>query len=156
MDFLKKLFGNDSSIKPQENFVVDATGNAQEVSSASIQTQTSTPAQIPNPAQNPAQVSVPSYTPEPEASNSILEKVPESVSETSVNQIPEATSVSQANDSTDKGEFVGDTSAFDELMKQAESSADSNIVDPSMSDPEFQKAKEEIEKEGGIEIFASE
>jgi hypothetical protein len=41
-------------------------------------------------------------------------------------------------------------------MKQAESSVDARVLDQQILDPEFQKAKDELENEGGIEIFPAE
>lgn len=137
MDFFKKIFGGNAanaSSSNQENFVVDETGNAKEASSV-MPTKVSTPVSQPSPiahvAPTPVSNPAPVAAPAPIASQS-------PVSETSVKS---------------DGEYVGDTSAFDELMKQAESSVDSRVLEQPVLDPEFQKAKDELENEGGIEIF---
>jgi hypothetical protein len=129
MDFLKKIFGgNTANVNSanQENFIVDETGNAKEASSVSS-----------------VKVSAPVPTP---VSNSI----PNTASAPTAPQNP------VANTTQSEGEYVGDTSAFDELMKQAESSVDARVLEQPILDPEFQKAKDELESEGDIEIFPTE
>jgi len=131
MDFLKKIFGgnaNNVNSNNQENFVVDETGNAREASAASVTPMAPAPQNI-NPVSNPT----PMTAPEPIVSqNPVAESVPQS-----------------------EGEYVGDTSAFDELMKQAESSVDARVLGEPIVDPEFKKIQDEI-KEEGIELFQSE
>jgi hypothetical protein len=144
MDFLKKLFGNNPPVTGQDNFVVDATGNAQEVSDAPV----TMSVKAPNIPESPATVKQELPTP---ASQPVAEIKP--INETNPPVETEPVEVALA---VSKDEFVGETSAFDELMKQAENSVESRTVDPATLDPEFQKAKEEIEKEGGIEIFVGE
>lgn len=143
MDFLKKLFGGNATntnSANQENFIVDETGNAKEASSVSVQSaaQNINPVKISNPINSPSANPVvnqdPVATPAPVAPQSPIVETP----------------------TQSEGEYVGDTSAFDELMKQAESSVDARVLDQPVLDPEFQKAKDELENEGGIEIFPTE
>lgn len=147
MDFLKKIFGGNAanvSSANQENFVVDETGNAKEAGSAFVApvTQNINPVKasdnIPNPVSSPVNtpVSNPASAVTPELIKPAVSQNP--VSETAI---------------PSDGEYVGDTSAFDELMKQAESSVDARVLDQPVLDPEFQKAKSELESEGDIEIF---
>jgi len=136
MDFLKKIFGgNTANVNSanQENFVVDETGNAKEASIASVAPIASVPSPVVAPVTPPAPVAVPAPAP---------------VTEPVTPQSPVVALAPQSD-----GEYVGDTSAFDELMKQAESSVDARVLDQPVLDPEFQKAKDELENEGGIEIF---
>jgi len=133
MDFLKNIFGNKTS--SQENFVVDESGNAKETSiSASITVSnnisTSIPVSKPTPISNSENITMQDLSNE-----NVSEKKPEVVENKS------------------EGEYVGDTSAFDELMKQAESSVEARVLEQAVLSPEFQKAKDELESEGGIEIF---
>lgn len=144
MDFLKKIFGGNAanvSSANQENFVVDETGNAKEAGSAFVApvTQNINPVKAPDNIPNP--VSSPINTP---VSNPA--SINNSTSATPQNPVTE-------NATPSDGEYVGDTSAFDELMKQAESSVDARVLDQPVLDPEFQKAKSELESEGDIEIF---
>jgi len=143
MDFLKKVFGGNTAnvnSSNQENFVVDETGNAKEASSVSS-VKASAPISQPTPT---APISTPSPTP---VSNPAPVVAPAPIAP----QSPVAEPTPQSD-----GEYVGDTSAFDELMKQAESSVDSRVLDQPVLDPEFQKAKNELESESGIEIFPAE
>ena len=133
MGFFNNIFGNNktnSSGSNQENFVVDETGNAKEASSAHIAPVTQ------NVNVNPVKTAQPvvSKTAEPETPTQTL--------------MPETSTQSD-------GEYVGDTSAFDELMKQAESSIDARVLDEPIIDPEFKKIQDEI-KEEGIELFQAE
>ena len=136
MDFLKKIFGgntNNISGANQENFVVDETGNAKEASVNNISSPVTSP--------TPAPVATP-VSPNHVESAPATKTAPQS---SATEQTPQV-----------DGEYVADTSAFDELMKQAESSVNSRVLDQPVLDPEFQKAKDELENEGGIEIFPTE
>jgi len=139
MDFLKKIFGGNAanaSSANQENFIVDETGNAKEASDASVAPIVPAPSPVVAPVTSPAPVAAPA---------------PVSAPAPVVSQSPVVETPAQSD-----GEYVGDTSAFDELMKQAESSVDARVLDQPVLDPEFQKAKDELESEGGIEIFPTE
>lgn len=126
MDFLKKIFSSKTSPSGQDHFVVDKNGIAQDSDSLPV-TAKNISTSIPN--QNVSE------------NKNILEQ------NKVENPIPEK---------KDFDESVSDTSAFDELMKQAESSVDSRVPDRPILDPEFQKAKDEIQSEEGIEIFPAE
>jgi hypothetical protein len=151
MDFLKKIFGGNAanaSSANQENFVVDETGNAQETDSMSGSRSSSV---APIATENSTPITQTSTAP---VASDVSQTVnPEHVSETV--SIADQNHTTE-NSSQSEGEYVSDTSAFDELMKQAESSVDARVLDEPIIDPEFKKAKDEIEKEGGIEIFPAE
>jgi len=133
MDFFKKLFGSNTN-QQQDNFIVDENGVAKDVPATHA---TITPVSQTIPQNNPEPVSAPA----------------------SLNQVSESNSVPQTNQTfstnSAEGEFVGDTKAFDELMAQADRSVDLTMPEKQV-DPEFQKVKDEIAKEEGIEIFPAE
>ena len=122
MDFFKKLFGNNTN-QQQDNFIVDENGVAKDV-----------------PATHATITTLP---------QSNIQSNPQSPTQNNQNANPVQNLASTASAPE---EFVGDTSAFDELMKQAENSVDMHVPEEPV-DPEFQKVKDEIAKEEGIEIF---
>ncbi len=126
MDFFKKILGSKTSPSNQDHFVVDENGIAQDSKSFTA------------PISN---VSTP-------VSNSSLSQ--------NKNISEQGNVTENTPEKNDVVESVSDTSAFDELMKQAESSVDSRVLDKPILDPEFQKAKDEIQSEEGIEIFPAE
>jgi hypothetical protein len=131
MDFFKKLFGQNTN-QQQDNFVVDENGVAKDVA-ATHATITEIPQEIAQPAeQNHLN------------QNSHLTQAPIQNLAPAQNPIGATNSIEEV--------FVGDTSAFDELMKQADNSVDLKMPETPI-DPEFQKIKDEIAKEEGIEIF---
>lgn len=128
MDFLKNIFGKNNTSKNQDHFVVDENGIAQDSHSMPIIEKQSTPTHAPDHVASQPDVHSPVTAP--------------------------ITKTQTSTPAVD--EVISDTSAFDELMAQAESSVDSRVLDTPVLDPEFQKAKDEIQNEEGIEIFPAE
>jgi len=131
MDFLKKIFGNKTN-QQEENFVVDQNLTAQEA-----------------PTTHGKITPVSQIIPE----NNSTQTVPVQTA----TQTPPIKTPTQPiiNSVTEKEIPIDDTSAFDELMDQAEHSVNLEIPEKPI-DPEFEKIKKEIAKEEGIEIFPAE
>jgi len=117
-----KKLFGNNTNQQQDNFVVDENGVAKDVA-----TTHATITEIPQPMAQPAEQNHLNQNPTP-----------------AQNPIGTTNSAEEV--------FVGDTSAFDELMKQADNSVDLTMPETPI-DPEFQKIKDEIAKEEGIEIF---
>lgn len=162
MGFFQNIFGGNkadaNNANSGDNFVVDETGVAQEASTAApIASSAPSPVNASastQPVAAPFQQPTTQSIPEKERITSDVPVAPTAAPEIPVTSAaPVENSAPLGTSDSSQDEAVGSTKAFEDLMAQAEASANVVAPDQPVLDPELQKVKEEMEREDGIELF---